>query len=341
MKAEGRLSLRLTVAMASLTFCSLGHADVYHMSSGQTSLQWVTVGNPGNAANPLDVDPRTPGDQTRGAVSQAFKIGKYDVTVNQYVEFLNAKDPSGANLLGLYNDRMSTFGGISFQTDNTNGSKYATISGRGNHPAASVTWFGAVRFTNWLSNGQGSGDTETGTYTLGPLGIGGVPVNGGTITRNPGATVFLPSMDEWHKAAYYNPATSSYFQYPTSSNTAPITSAATSLINHVNSWPNGPNYLTDVGAYSGTTSPYGAFDMAGNVWQWSDDLFYDMPRGLLGGSFGQDWYQSNFWGVGEPTLISGQVGFRVAAIVPEPSPFALAILAVATSLLASRRLRSK
>ncbi len=93
------------------------------------------------------------------------------------------------------------------------------ISGDGNHPVNYVTWYDAIRFANWLNNGQVPGSTETGAYTL--LGGTPTPSNGNSITRNAGATVFLPSENEWYKAAYYNPATSSYFQYPTSSNTVP------------------------------------------------------------------------------------------------------------------------
>ena len=65
---------------------------------------------------------------------------------------------------------MPRYGGISFNAGNANGSKYSVISGSGNHPVNYVSWYDAIRFANWLNNGQGSGDTETGAYTLGTLG---------------------------------------------------------------------------------------------------------------------------------------------------------------------------
>ena len=75
-----------------------------------------------------------------------------------------------------------------------------------------------MRFANWMSNGQGNGSTETGAYTLSggtPL----VPTNILMVHRNPGAKVFLPSEDEWYKAAYYDPHVKAYWDYPNGSNT--------------------------------------------------------------------------------------------------------------------------
>jgi hypothetical protein len=46
-----------------------------------------------------------------------------------------------------------------------------------------VNWYDAIRFANWLLNGQGDGDTETGAYTFGQLNPDGIPVNGNTPPR--------------------------------------------------------------------------------------------------------------------------------------------------------------
>lgn len=55
-----------------------------------------------------------------------------------------------------------------------------------------------TRISNWLHNGQGSGDTESGAYTL--EGGTPIPTNGATVTRNGGASVFLTSEDEWYRS---------------------------------------------------------------------------------------------------------------------------------------------
>ena len=286
-------------------------------SASAVTIQWSPVGNPGN-----------PPDVSFGAVPYSYNIGKYDVTNSQYAEFLNTKDPSGANTLGLWNSIMAnaTVGGISFNAGNPLGSRYSVIAGRQDHPVNAVTWYDTIRFANWLNNGQGNGSTETGAYTL--LGGTPTPSNGNSITRNPGATVFLPSENEWYKAAYYNnPAHRSYFQYPTSSNTTPTAEAPPGGSNSAN-YSNVVGNLTDVGAYTGTTSPIGAFDMGGDVTQWNETLFNPLNRVLRGGSFKSfsDDLLSSTRSFDNPTIENINVGFRVAS-VPEPSTGVLVVAA--------------
>ncbi len=310
----------------SAALALFGLLAAFAANARAVTIAWSPVGNPGNAADPAT-------GSLYGAVGYSYNIGTYDVTNSQYVEFLNAKDTAGLNTLGLYNSNMSsavTYGGINFAPGAANGSKYSVISGDGNHPVNNVTWDDTIRFANWLNNGQGNGDTETGAYTL--LGDTPTPTNGLSITRNAGATVFLPSENEWYKAAYYNPATSSYFQYPTSSNTTPTASSPTALPNHANFSPSGggPGNLTDVGAYSGTTSPYGAFDMGGNVFQWNETLTFGSYWGLRGDSFAHDYSDpllSSYRGVLSPADEALFVGFRVASVAPEPSTGVLAVIA--------------
>jgi formylglycine-generating enzyme required for sulfatase activity len=151
-----------------------------------------------------------------------------------------------------------------------------------------VNLYSSMRFANWMSNGQGHGDTETGAYTL----TGGtplVPLNSLLVRRNPDAKVFLPSEDEWYKAAYYDPARHRYWDYPAGSDTPTrctlptqargaancglVTAAANPAnpgITGVASWFWGD--VTDVDAYPGSVSPYGAYDMGGNLFQWTEEL---------------------------------------------------------------------
>ena len=296
------------------------------------TMNWSAVGNAVNANDPAT-------GNLYGGVGYNYNIGTYDVTNNQYIEFLNAKDPTAANTLGLWNTNMGkvSLGGIRIFDFNPPGSKYGLISGdRGDYPVNYETWYDAVRFANWMNNGQGNGSTETGAYTL--LGGTATPSNGASITRNAGATIFLPSESEWYKAAYNNPGGSTYNLYPTSSSLVPTASAPTGLANHVN-YNNAVGNFTDVGAYTGTTSPYGAFDMGGNISQWNEALAFGsggLARVIRGGAFvdtNATALQSSNRNVNNrPTNENGGIGFRVANIpggfvVPEPSTGMLAVIA--------------
>ncbi|MBW2236830.1 MAG: SUMF1/EgtB/PvdO family nonheme iron enzyme [Deltaproteobacteria bacterium] len=277
------------------------------------TIDWVTVGDPGNAC---DVQ----FNRCFGAVARTYRVSKTEVTNTQYVEFLNAADPTGANMLALYSASMgsdATFGGINFVGGNPNGSKYVVKSGFASKPVNYVSVYDSFRFANWLHNGQGSGDTETGAYTL----LGGTPnpSNGLTVTRNAGATIFLTTEDEWYKAAYYDPISTSYFRYPAGSSAQTACAAPGATANTANC--NGVvGELTDVGSYTGSASPNGTFDQGGNVDEWSETIIGINGRVFRGGSFdfGHPLILSKtIQGNAFPTGSNDSFGFRVAAL-PEP-----------------------
>ncbi len=218
----------------------------------------VPVGNPGNAGELSGAGAGGVGvDAIVGAVAYDYRIGTTEVTNAQYAAFLNAKAASDS--LALYSTSMgSGVGGITRSGLSPNFT-YAVIALRGDMPVNFVSWYDSIRFANWFNNGQGSGDTETGAYTL--LGGGPTPTNGLSITRNAGATWFLASEDEWYKAAYHKDdgVTGNYFDYPTASNTAPTDESPPGGGNSAN-YNNAVLDLTDVGAYTASDCPYGTFD---------------------------------------------------------------------------------
>ena len=185
-----------------------------------------------------------------------------------------------------------------------------------------VSWFDAARMANWMVNGQGSGSTETGAYTL----------NGaisGIITKDAGAQVYIPTEDEWYKAAYYNGASSTYSLYPNGQNS--ITTADANYYLWAVS-------ATDVGSYTGAASFYGTFDQGGNVWEWNDAVI-GSSRGLRGGS----WEFNGFSLASSyrnyhlaPSVENYDIGFRLAS-VPEPSSLVLSVLASGVVLLRRKR----
>ncbi|HEV3138483.1 MAG TPA: SUMF1/EgtB/PvdO family nonheme iron enzyme, partial [Pirellulales bacterium] len=181
-------------------------------SASAVTIAWTPVGNPGNANDSTGY----------GAVAYNYSIDKYDVTVGQYTAFLNSV--AATDTYSLYNPLMATdlnIAGIS-RSGSSGSYSYGVIGSSANLPITFVSWGGAARFSNWLQNGQptgaeGPGTTETGAYTLNGA-MTDAALN--AVTRNAGATIFIPSENEWYKAAYYNPA-GSYNQYPFSSNTVP------------------------------------------------------------------------------------------------------------------------
>ncbi len=149
------------------------------------------------------------------------------------------------------------------------------------------------------------------------------------ITREPDATIFIPSEDEWYKAAYYNGST--YYDYPTGTDTVP-SNAYVDAGNNANFYNSGYTtsspYLTDVGHFATSASPYGTFDQGGNVWEWNEALISGSSRGLRGGSWvvNSDILASSSRFGSHPAFESSYVGFRVAT-VPEPSTAVLVVIA--------------
>jgi sulfatase modifying factor 1 len=226
-------------------------------ASATVTMDWVTVSSAGNAADPLT---------GYGTVGYEYKIGKYEVTNAQYAEFLNAKAATDTH--ELYDSQMSRYG---ITRSGSSGSyTYAVSSGMGNRPVVFISWFDAARFSNWMANGQGDGDTETGSYNLNGA-------SSGMILPNADAKVRLPSEDEWYKAAYYNAATSTYSIYPNGQN-----SITTANANYNANY--GSRDSTDVGTYVGDQSMFGTFDQGGNVWEWNDAVM-GPSRGRRGGSY--------------------------------------------------------
>ncbi len=289
-------------------------------SASAVTIDWVPIGDPGNAADTTNCYAAN-----CGSVAYDYQISKYETTNAQYAEFLNAVDASGSNTLALYNAFMgshATFGGISFVPGNASGSKYVVKSGFASKPVTYVSFYDALRFANWLNNGQGSGDTETGAYTL--LGGTPTPSNGTTVTRNGVANIFLTSENEWYKAAYYSPG-GVYYNYPTGTDTQTVCVAPISDTGNSANCSGAGNVLTNAGAYSQSDSPYGTYDQGGNVSEWNEQIVDGGAfRVTRGGSWahGVASLNASVPLAEDPALEDffevGFVGFRVASLVPEP-----------------------
>jgi formylglycine-generating enzyme required for sulfatase activity len=294
LRTSGR-SICLPIAIACLALTSAAEA---------VTIDWAVVGGPGN---PCDSQIWN----CPGAVSTVYRIAKHEVTNGQYVEFLNAK--AASDPLGLYSTEMGIHGGI--QRNGSAGSyTYSSTPGREAMPVNFVSFYDAIRFVNWLHNGQGSGPTETGSYTL----LGGTPIpSNEPLTRNAGAMIFMPTDDEWYKAAYYDVGTASYFVYPAGTDTQTVCSAPGATPNTANCGLAVGDF-TSVGSYTGSASPNGTFDQGGNAVEWADQMIILENRIIRGGHIGNTpvWLSGARSEYDDPWFENSVYGFRVAGAVP-------------------------
>jgi formylglycine-generating enzyme required for sulfatase activity len=300
-----KLLLALTLAMC-LCFAIGAQADVFNMGPGIKSLETVTVGDTGNAADAAHGN--------FGAVGYTYSISKYEITAAQYADFLNHKAQSDP--LGLYNSGMAGSIGCGIVQNGASGSyTYTVTSGWENRPVNYVSFWDCCRFANWLYHGQGTGDMETGAYTL-----NGFNANyGGNILRNSGAGWFVSSSDEWYKAAYYKGGgtNAGYWLYATQSDAQPSNEIVTpDPGNNASYGPIGASTL--VGEFENSESFYGTFDQVGNLWEYCDTV---VSSGYFRGNYGGSWLNdANYIGPNsypqgfEPYNEYQHVGFRVVQI---------------------------
>jgi len=305
-------------------------ATLANAAAMAVSIDWVTVGLPGNAADPQTGD---------GAVDYTYRISKYEVTNSQYAEFLNAVavlDDSN----GLYNTQMATDARAGITRTGSAGSySYSVIVGRELMPVNYVSFWDALRFANWLHNGQLSGaqdstTTEDGAYTITAQGVAD-----NSILRNAGARIVLPGFDEWYKAAYHNALgiqATDWYGYPTGTETQPTCSSPSSAPNLANCG-NAVRDVTPAGSYTGSGSPWGTFDQAGNVWEWSEAISASgAGREIRGGAFTGGGMGVGFELSDVPSNETVVEGFRLV-MIPEPSTGLL----VALGLIGLGRMRRR
>ena len=293
-------------AAFTLSVPTSAQADTFGTSGNEFTIDFVDIGNAGNAADTT----------TYGAVPYEYRMGKYEI----FQEAITKATASGM-------------------------SNVTAGAWTGSQPAADISWYEAAAFVNWLNTSTGKTAaynlTFTTNWSMNLWSSEQAWTAGGTnLYRNKDAYYFLPSENEWYKAAYDNAAGSAYFPYPTGSSTAPLPVASgTQPDSAVYLQPTNPFSPAEVTA-AGGLSPYGSMGQGGNVWEWTETALsgdnnsatnvrtirgggWTSPENQLSSSF----RSSNGFPDGERTFI----GFRVASI-PEPSTYALLLATGAGAL---------
>jgi formylglycine-generating enzyme required for sulfatase activity len=285
-----RIACTLVALLLALT-ANRAAADTFGSGANIFDIEFVPIGEPGN---PPDADPNP-----AGAVPYQYRMGKYEVS-EQMIDKANA-----AGSLGITKDTRGP-----------------------DKPATGITWYEAARFVNWLNTSQGFTPAYKfvgSTFQLWqPTDLGYNPNN---LYRNKRARYFLPSVYEWHKAAYFDPATGIYYDYPTGSDSVPdgIDFVGDPLFDAVffDGASNAqPNDIFNVGLLSS----YGTAGQGGNVEEWEETAFDRMNnmaskhRSDNGGTWMTDHTAllASHTGIGiAPSFAGSFLGFRVASI-PEP-----------------------
>ena len=294
-------------------------------AQGAITFTWLDVGDAGNGDDPAT---------GYGGVDYDYQISAHEVTNAQYAQFLNSIAATSGDPNGVWNANMD----ISRAGSGTLVDPYVyTVDiGFDDHPINQASFFDAMRFVNWVENGcptgaQDASTTETGTYTIS---------DGTSEIRTAGAAIALATEDEWYKAAYYDGA-GGYNDYPTQSDTAPTAGGPPGGSNSAN-YNNAHGDTTIVGSYTSTTSHYGAFDLGGNVFEWTEGLEGTTKRVVRGGSYTSS--ASTLASTGRTGLLpgggsfEGGVGFRLVMIaIPEPSSAFLLITGAMAMLIRRKR----
>lgn len=312
----------LAVAMSLVANATM--ADTFGTGANQFTIDFVPISG---ATNPTD----TSLSGGYGIVNNDYRMGTYEITNDQWNKF---KTSLGVPVVG------------------SDGGYYCSPYYTGaNVPTNNVSWYEAAQFTNWLNTStnhqvaykftgtQGTGNCALATWSPAEA------VGGTNLYRNKAAFYYLPTEDEWVKAAYWNGTTLQC--HATKDDTPPMQGYRGNGIgwNFIcyssydgNYHDPDPNALWAVG--SGSQELNGTYDMMGNVFEWmespatSGDYGNSSSRVTRGGSFRTvngtlyAYYRSDH----TPALEFDSIGFRVAS-VPEPGSMAMMAGIALTALL--------
>ena len=317
-----------------------------------TGIDFVTVGAIGNA--PWTGN-GTPGDRAigRGNVNYEYRIGKYEVKSNEWAEFYTAAfdRPAGDAIPFVQLPAFTGMFDVTPQnTQNPNARAFGTSPATEWRGTGGIDWRTAAIYCNWLHNGKATNREAflSGAYDVSTFGPASPFGFSDQRERSPGAKYFIPSWDEWLKASHYDPnkqngdgTVGGWWLYSNGTN-IPLTYGAppsfggsgTGMANAGFDLPGNTDFLIPLNSYPSVRTPWGLVDAAGMTSEWTEEVLGIGSSLEARGADGSAWTSSGgvaFFsdqvielGLGDaPDLGSLLSGFRVAAVIPAPSTFAI------------------
>jgi sulfatase modifying factor 1 len=313
-------------------------------ASGQDyAFDWVTVGDPGNRHTRPEEVPRRSSLEI-GGVDYEFRLTRQPLRATEYLEFVQAYAPHWE---GDPYDIALTGWTIGAYRDNQGQWQYEVIPGRENYPA-SLSWEMAARFANWLHNGKADEKAafESGAYDTSTFYWDDSYQH--QVSHDPGARFWIPTLDEFTKAAYWDPdkngGEGGYWLNPDGGDETLIAALPQDGGETIGDALGDPNYFLgewDLGQYPHVQSPWGLRDVSGSLPSWTEGI-YNPHTGarVLGGSAAHDVFYDFYdridglWAA-SPTDLTAS--FRVATVVPCPGPAIGVALFFAHMILPSRK----
>lgn len=335
----------LLLGAASVHAAPLPPASAGVRTSTEHGIEFVTVGDAGNAAypgGPAIIDRPRKG---RGSVNYEYRIGRTEVTTSQYLEFLNTMDALDPTLADRVLDPLEW--GAGYVIGQPPGQRYRQGTGAhaGDLPVGGMRWRAAAMFCNWLHNDKAptleaimSGAYDVSTFTRNPDGT-----YNDQLTRSPGARFWIPSLDEWMKASFYAPDASqpgqgTWWEYPYDPTLPPVTGLPGEAGAQTGAdLPGGSDdyFRVPLKSYPQAMTPWGLLDVSGGASEWVEEGGgYDglRDRVLLGSFTGlalgaAEYYDVPWQALGSfgPEARFPLAGVRVAAAIPCPPCAALLV----------------
>ncbi len=303
----------LWVSVIILSVANVALADTFGTGANQFTIDFVNISGDAGDLGSWPVG----SDYTFSGVNHGdYRMGKFEITNDQWNKFQTSYGAILGNPYNAYNENVHFAG-----TD---------------VPTNEVSWYEGAQFVNYLNTSTGhsaaykfTGTQGTGDYTFSVWGPGDSGYDSDNPYRNSEAYYFMPTEDEWVKAAYWNGTSlQTYATKAGESLTQGDGTSETGWNYYANGYATDPYGPWDVG--SGSEELNGTFDMMGNVFEWmespyfSEDYLSDDIRRIGGGAYNDSDYKlsTSYRGNVYPEWEYPFIGFRVAS-VPEPCSLVL------------------